>query len=136
MHQYVNNLSRKDQVMPVQFPDVSPTKAKPKGGFNMVAGDFLQVNHHQITVHLGRTSLFTRYFIFRVFFTGLHHFELLGLRCVNILETFIYKSYAFSITYLLFFIHIPERVSSSIVQIMWLSLSKPFISEYRRNVFN
>lgn len=45
VHQYVNNLSRKDQVMPVQFPDVSPTKAKPKGGFNMVAGDFLQVIH-------------------------------------------------------------------------------------------
>lgn len=43
VHQYSNNLSRKDQVMPVQFPDVSPTKAKPKGGFNMVAGDFLQV---------------------------------------------------------------------------------------------
>lgn len=30
--------------MPVQFPDVSPTKAKPKGGFNMVAGDFLMVS--------------------------------------------------------------------------------------------
>lgn len=66
VHQFVNNLSRKDQVrkntpsifmsitncnwmlilqvMPVTFPDVSPTKAKPKGGFNMVAGDFLQVN--------------------------------------------------------------------------------------------
>ncbi|XP_031635197.1 carnosine N-methyltransferase [Contarinia nasturtii] len=43
VHQYVNNLHRKDQVIPVQFPDVSPTKAKPKGGFNMVAGDFLQV---------------------------------------------------------------------------------------------
>lgn len=44
INQFVNNLSRKDQVMPVTFPDVSPTKAKPKGGFNMVAGDFLQVN--------------------------------------------------------------------------------------------
>lgn len=36
-------MHRKDQLHPVQFPDVSPTKAKPKGGFNMVAGDFLQV---------------------------------------------------------------------------------------------
>lgn len=37
--------------MPVQFPDVSPTKAKPKGGFNMVAGDFVMVkNHHLITI--------------------------------------------------------------------------------------
>lgn len=43
VHQFVNNASRKDQVMPITFPDVSPTKAKPKGGFNMVAGDFLQV---------------------------------------------------------------------------------------------
>lgn len=43
VHQFVNNTSRKDQVMPIAFPDVSPTKAKPKGGFNMVAGDFLQV---------------------------------------------------------------------------------------------
>lgn len=34
--------------MPVQFPDVSPTKAKPKGGFNMVAGDFLQVRKFPI----------------------------------------------------------------------------------------
>lgn len=44
VHQFVNNASRKDQVMPIAFPDVSPTKAKPKGGFNMVAGDFLQVS--------------------------------------------------------------------------------------------
>lgn len=29
--------------MPVTFPDVSPTRSKPKGRFNMVAGDFLQV---------------------------------------------------------------------------------------------
>lgn len=44
VHQYVNNCSRKDQVISVTFPDVSPVKAKPKGGFNMVAGDFLQVS--------------------------------------------------------------------------------------------
>lgn len=43
VHQFVNNATRKDQVTPVAFPDVSPTKAKPKGAFNMVAGDFLQV---------------------------------------------------------------------------------------------
>lgn len=43
VHQHVNNLSRNDQVIAVTFPDVSPAKAKPKGGFNMVAGDFLQV---------------------------------------------------------------------------------------------
>lgn len=47
VHQFVNNASRKDQVMPITFPDVSPTKAKPKGGFNMVAGDFLQVRKTQ-----------------------------------------------------------------------------------------
>lgn len=47
VHQFVNNTSRRDQVMPIAFPDVSPTKAKPKGGFNMVAGDFLQVSVHQ-----------------------------------------------------------------------------------------
>lgn len=44
VHQFVNNLSRSDQVRAVSFPDVSPTIAKPKGGFNMVAGDFLQVH--------------------------------------------------------------------------------------------
>lgn len=48
VHQFVNNLSRCDQVRPVSFPDVSPTKAKPKGGFNMVAGDFLQVRSSAI----------------------------------------------------------------------------------------
>lgn len=47
VHQFVNNLSRNDQVRPITFPDVSPTKAKPKGGFNMVAGDFLQVVEQQ-----------------------------------------------------------------------------------------
>lgn len=51
IHQFVNNLSRKDQVMPVTFPDVSPTKAKPKGGFNMVAGDFLQVIGRILNLH-------------------------------------------------------------------------------------
>lgn len=44
VHQFVNNCSRKDQVMAVTFPDVSPVKAKPKGAFNMVAGDFLHVS--------------------------------------------------------------------------------------------
>lgn len=57
VHQFVNNLSRSDQIRAVSFPDVSPTIAKPKGGFNMVAGDFLQVflflfqmSHMQIDV--------------------------------------------------------------------------------------
>lgn len=43
IHQYVNNARRKDQVKSITFPDVSPTQVPPKGTFNMVAGDFLQV---------------------------------------------------------------------------------------------
>ncbi|XP_050074926.1 carnosine N-methyltransferase [Anopheles maculipalpis] len=43
VHQYVNNLSQKNQLVPVNFPDVSPSKFPPKGTMNMVAGDFLQV---------------------------------------------------------------------------------------------
>lgn len=43
VHQYVNNLSRGNQIEAVTFPDVSPTKFPPKGTMNMVAGDFLQV---------------------------------------------------------------------------------------------
>ncbi|KFB43265.1 AGAP007115-PA-like protein [Anopheles sinensis] len=43
VHQFVNNLSKKHQLLPVSFPDVSPTKYPPKGTMNMVAGDFLQV---------------------------------------------------------------------------------------------
>lgn len=43
VHQYVNNLTRQDQVRSITFPDVSPTQSPPKGTFNMVAGDFLQV---------------------------------------------------------------------------------------------
>lgn len=43
VHQYVNNLTRHDQVRSITFPDVSPTQSPPKGTFNMVAGDFLQV---------------------------------------------------------------------------------------------
>lgn len=69
VHQYVNNLSRKDQVMPVQFPDVSPTKAKPKGGFNMVAGDFLQVNHiiRSRACCCGRFVFHTIFYFSRIF---------------------------------------------------------------------
>ncbi|XP_058830078.1 carnosine N-methyltransferase [Topomyia yanbarensis] len=43
VHQYVNNLCRNNQIEPITFPDVSPTKFPPKGTMNMVAGDFLQV---------------------------------------------------------------------------------------------
>lgn len=43
IHQFVNNLTRSDQITPISFPDVSPTQNPPKGTFNMVAGDFLQV---------------------------------------------------------------------------------------------
>lgn len=43
VHQYVNHVKRADQVKAVSFPDVSPIQAPPKGTFNMVAGDFLQV---------------------------------------------------------------------------------------------
>uniref|UniRef100_A0A182WWY3 carnosine N-methyltransferase n=1 Tax=Anopheles quadriannulatus TaxID=34691 RepID=A0A182WWY3_ANOQN len=43
VHQVVNNLSQQNQLVPVSFPDVSPTKFPPKGTMNMVAGDFLQV---------------------------------------------------------------------------------------------
>ncbi|KAL1378176.1 hypothetical protein pipiens_015768 [Culex pipiens pipiens] len=43
VHQYVNNLSRGNQIEAVTFPDVSPTKFPPKGTMNMVAGDFLQI---------------------------------------------------------------------------------------------
>uniref|UniRef100_A0A182P0M7 carnosine N-methyltransferase n=1 Tax=Anopheles epiroticus TaxID=199890 RepID=A0A182P0M7_9DIPT len=43
VHQVVNNLSQKNQLVPVPFPDISPTKFPPKGTMNMVAGDFLQV---------------------------------------------------------------------------------------------
>lgn len=43
IHQYVNNLSRSNQIEAITFPDVSPTKFPPKGTMNMVAGDFLQV---------------------------------------------------------------------------------------------
>ncbi|XP_053674437.1 carnosine N-methyltransferase [Anopheles nili] len=43
VHQFVNNLSQKNQLMPISFPDVSPMKFPPKGTMNMVAGDFLQV---------------------------------------------------------------------------------------------
>ncbi|XP_055695243.1 carnosine N-methyltransferase isoform X2 [Lutzomyia longipalpis] len=43
IHQYVNNMKRKDQTRPIHFPDVSPIQAPPSGEFNMVAGDFLQV---------------------------------------------------------------------------------------------
>uniref|UniRef100_A0A182NK66 carnosine N-methyltransferase n=1 Tax=Anopheles dirus TaxID=7168 RepID=A0A182NK66_9DIPT len=43
VHQFVNNLSQQSQLVPVTFPDVSPTKFPPKGTMNMVAGDFLQV---------------------------------------------------------------------------------------------
>ncbi|XP_055593514.1 carnosine N-methyltransferase [Uranotaenia lowii] len=43
VHQYVNNLSRSDQIEAIYFPDISPTKFPPKGTMNMVAGDFLQV---------------------------------------------------------------------------------------------
>uniref|UniRef100_A0A182RP54 carnosine N-methyltransferase n=1 Tax=Anopheles funestus TaxID=62324 RepID=A0A182RP54_ANOFN len=43
VHQFVNNLSQQNQLVPVMFPDVSPRKFPPKGTMNMVAGDFLQV---------------------------------------------------------------------------------------------
>lgn len=43
VHQFVNNLSRNNQIEAITFPDVSPTKFPPKGTMNMVAGDFLQV---------------------------------------------------------------------------------------------
>lgn len=43
VHQNVNNVRRQDQVRASSFPDVSPMQAPPKGAFNMVAGDFLQV---------------------------------------------------------------------------------------------
>uniref|UniRef100_A0A182WLH6 carnosine N-methyltransferase n=1 Tax=Anopheles minimus TaxID=112268 RepID=A0A182WLH6_9DIPT len=43
VHQFVNNLSQQNQLVPVSFPDVSPRKFPPKGTMNMVAGDFLQV---------------------------------------------------------------------------------------------
>lgn len=43
VHQFVNHVKRADQVRPSAFPDVSPLQAPPKGAFNMVAGDFLQV---------------------------------------------------------------------------------------------
>lgn len=43
VHQYVNNLSRSNQIEAITFPDVSPTKFPPKGTMNMVAGDFLQI---------------------------------------------------------------------------------------------
>lgn len=87
IHQFVNNLSRKDQVMPVSFPDVSPTKVKPKGGFNMVAGDFLQVNICNNFENLRGApkycgilkflSLLSSAFFF---FSGVHNIQLLGLR--------------------------------------------------------
>ena len=71
VHQFVNNFSRKDQVMPVTFPDVSPVKAKPKGGFNMVAGDFLQVNSNGVNCVNLRLTL--------RLISGVHHTKLLGL---------------------------------------------------------
>lgn len=43
VHQYVNNLTRNNQIEAITFPDISPTKFPPKGTMNMVAGDFLQV---------------------------------------------------------------------------------------------
>lgn len=43
IHQWVNNLTRNDQIVPITFPDVSPCEAPPKGTFTMVAGDFLKV---------------------------------------------------------------------------------------------
>lgn len=45
VHQYVNNLTRQDQIRSITFPDVSPTQNPPKGKatMNMIAGDFLQV---------------------------------------------------------------------------------------------
>lgn len=48
VHQVVNNLSQQNQLVPVSFPDVSPTKFPPKGTMNMVAGDFLQVRRGSI----------------------------------------------------------------------------------------
>lgn len=57
VHQFVNNSSRNDQVIAVSFPDVSPTKAKPKGDFNMVAGDFLQVGWGWIFSVQKKTSI-------------------------------------------------------------------------------
>lgn len=43
IHQYVNNLRRADQIAPIRFPDVCPTKSPPKGTMTMSAGDFLEV---------------------------------------------------------------------------------------------
>lgn len=93
IHQFVNNLSRNDQVMPVSFPDVSPTKAKPKGGFNMVAGDFLQVNVNFIIIPNNNNNYYeisksaqilwnTKALAFDsiVKFLGVHNIQLLGLR--------------------------------------------------------
>lgn len=87
VHQFVNNTSRKDQVMPITFPDVSPTKAKPKGGFNMVAGDFLQVIEECLTSFLpqcvGNKSKRTQ-LISNFNSPGVHDAKLLGL-CGNML---------------------------------------------------
>lgn len=78
--QYVNNASRKDQTMPIAFPDVSPTKAKPKGGFNMVAGDFLQVSSSHLGLPIDSRHKPNSVFFFERFnHSGVHHAELLGL---------------------------------------------------------
>lgn len=77
VHQFVNNASRKDQVMPIAFPDVSPTKAKPKGGFNMVAGDFLQVNILLAHPHIEIESTSHKFHPF--FIAGVYDTQLLGL---------------------------------------------------------
>lgn len=58
VHQYVNNLTRDDQITPVQFPDVSPVQAPPKGECNMVAGDFLQVYTDANDYHCVATCFF------------------------------------------------------------------------------
>lgn len=74
--QYVNNASRKDQTMPIAFPDVSPTKAKPKGGFNMVAGDFLQVSPSHPGLPIDSRNKPNSVFLND---SGVHDAELLGL---------------------------------------------------------
>lgn len=129
--------------MPVQFPDVSPTKAKPKGGFNMVAGDFLQVRTLNYTashrcfmllffVEISNNKQRTNRAFSPFSVSGLHHIKLLGLCCVNIFHLFfLWKKKFFSIffNFCEFFFSISEHAFSLIAQIMLPNSLKLFTSK-------
>ena len=52
IHSYCNNLSSKDQIRPVTFPDISPSTSLPSdANFSMIAGDFLEVYSDEQYLH-------------------------------------------------------------------------------------